>query len=126
PTWRIRKENRLRYGKAIMVGQEIRIPLRKGGQGLFEEKRYEYHKELVEDFFAAYRVDRVTKYKVKSGDNIWTLCRNEFDLPFWLVKQYNQSLKPNGLKPSQELLIPVVSRRQTDVAAFAGKGNVGS
>ncbi|MBU1737987.1 MAG: transglycosylase SLT domain-containing protein, partial [Proteobacteria bacterium] len=47
PTWRIRKENRLRYGKAIMVGQEIRIPLRKGGQGLFEEKRYEYHKELV-------------------------------------------------------------------------------
>lgn len=104
----IRRLNGFRYGKAIRVDQIIKIPLDKVDKDSFEEKRYEYHKEMEEDFLAAYKIDGINHYKIKKGDNIWTLCKEEFELPFWLIKKYNSEVDFGNLKPSQQLVIPVV------------------
>ncbi len=106
--WDIRRINNYRYGRAIHVDQSLTIPLAKVGKDRFEELRYEYHKEMEEDFFAAYRVEGLRHYTIKQGDNIWSLCRNELDLPFWLIKKYNSELDFGNLKPKQRLLVPVV------------------
>ena len=74
----------------------------------FEEKRSEYHKELEEDFFGSYRVETVETYKIKRGDNIWTLCTEVFELPLWVLIKYNPFIDFNSLKPSQKLIVPVV------------------
>ncbi len=109
-TQRIRQLNGFRYGRAIRINQRVKIPLDTTSKEQFEEKRFEYHKEIEEDFFGSYKVDDVQTYRVRYGDNIWTLCRDTFEVPFWLVKKYNPNLDFYELRPAQQIMIPVVSQ----------------
>ena len=106
----IRRLNNMRYGHPIHLGQKLKIPLHRVDKEAFEETRFEYHKELVEDFFAAYRVDALKIYSIKRGDNIWTLSRDVFELPLWLIRRYNGNVDLSALMPSQNLRIPVVEK----------------
>ena len=106
----IRRLNNMRYGHPIHLGQKLKIPLHRVTKEVFEETRFEYHKELVEDFFAAYRVDALKIYSIKRGDNIWTLSRDVFELPLWLIRRYNSNVDLSALMPSQNLRIPVVEK----------------
>lgn len=110
--WDLRRLNNLRYEQSLAVNQQVKIPLGKGDQKRFEAQRYEFHKEMVEDFFAAYRlVEGTRSYRVKQGDTIWSLCQNEFELPFWLIKKYNESVDFSQLKPGVRLVVPRVEAK---------------
>jgi membrane-bound lytic murein transglycosylase D len=106
----LRRLNGMRYGQPIRLGQKLKIPLHRVNREAFEEQRFEYHKELVEDFFAAYRVAQVQLYSIRRGDNIWSLSKDRFELPLWLIRRYNSGVDLNTLMPSQTLRIPVVER----------------
>ena len=106
----IRRLNGFRYGRALHLNQKIKIPLHRATQEEFVEKRFEYHQELAEDFFASYRVQKVHTYSIKRGDNIWTLSRQEFEVPLWLIKRYNAGVDFGALIPSQKLLIPIIEK----------------
>jgi len=111
PTWAIRRLNGLRYGKFLRIHQRIKIPLDNVSREQFEQARIEFHQELQEDFFSVYKIESVQIYRVKNGDNIWTLCNDVFKLPLWLVKKYNPDVDFYSLKRSQKLAIPVVEKR---------------
>jgi membrane-bound lytic murein transglycosylase D len=110
PVGDIRRLNGFQYGRLLQLSQKIKIPLDRVTKNDFEVKRFEYHQELSEDFFASYRVEKVWAYSIKRGDNIWTLSRQEFDVPMWLIKHYNGDVDFSALIPSQKLLIPVVEK----------------
>ena len=110
-TWEIRKLNGFSYGRAIHLGQKIKIPLHRVTREEFEEKRFEYHEEMSQDFFASYRIEKVEAYFIKRGDNIWSLSRDEFEVPLWLIRRFNADLNFNALVPSQKLLIPVIQKK---------------
>jgi LysM repeat protein len=107
----IRRLNGIRYGQMIRIDQHLKIPLHRVTSEEFEENRFEYHRELSEDFFATYRVESVQTYTIKKGDNIWKLSREEFEVPLWLIRRYNMDVDFYKLMPSQKLLIPVVEKR---------------
>jgi peptidoglycan lytic transglycosylase D len=109
-TQTIRSINGFRFGKIIDYNDRIVIPLDQVNKPQFEEKRYEYHKEFEEDFLNAFQIDSVIIYEIKRGDNIWTLCLNEFELPFWLIRKYNPKLDFQRLKPYQKIVVPVVEK----------------
>ncbi|MEE4261997.1 MAG: transglycosylase SLT domain-containing protein [Desulfobacteraceae bacterium] len=106
----IRRLNGLRYGRALQLNQKLKIPLHRVTQEEFVEKRFEFHQELAEDFFASYRVEKVRTYSIKRGDNIWTLSHQEFEVPLWLIKRYNAGVDFSSLMPSQKLIIPVIEK----------------
>jgi membrane-bound lytic murein transglycosylase D len=108
--WEIRRLNGFSYGSVIRLDQQIKIPLIRVSKEEFEEKRFEYHQELTEDFFATFRVEKIEVYHIKKGDNIWTLSRDEFEIPLWLIRRYNANLDIHALVPAQKLLIPVVEK----------------
>jgi len=108
PTSSIRRLNGLRFGHSIKLGQRLKLEFPKISKEDFEEKRYEYHKEIEEDFFAVYKIEGARLYRIKSGDNIWSLCQDEFDLPFWLIRKFNTAHDFNNLKLDEQLIIPVV------------------
>ncbi len=108
--WEIRRLNGFPFGKIIRLDQQIKIPLHRVSKEEFEEKRFEYHKELTEDFFASFRVEKIQTYAIKRGDNIWTLSKEKFEVPIWLIKKYNANLDFNALVPSQKLLIPIIEK----------------
>jgi membrane-bound lytic murein transglycosylase D len=106
----IRRLNGFIYGKKIRINQSTKIPLHKVTKEQFEEKRFEYHQQLSEDFFASYRIEKVEIYFIERGDNMWTLSHEKFDVPFWLIKRYNADIDFSLLKPSQKLIIPLVEK----------------
>jgi membrane-bound lytic murein transglycosylase D len=108
----IRRLNGLRYGRPIRINDSIKIPLGRVTKEAFEEKRFEFHKELAEDFFASFRIEKVQTYTVRRGDNIWTLSKEKFEVPLWLIKKYNAHLNFNALHPSQKLVIPIIEKNQ--------------
>jgi membrane-bound lytic murein transglycosylase D len=110
PTQRIRDLNHLTFHRQIKTHQKIKIPLGSIAKETFEERRYEFHKEISEDFFAAFKVTGVQTYTVKRGDNIWTITHDALDLPFWLMNKYNLGVNFESLHPGQKLLFPVVEK----------------
>ncbi len=108
--WEIRRLNGFSYARKILLDQQIKIPLHRATKEEFEEKRYEYHKEMTEDFFASYRVEKVEVYSIKRGDNIWTLSRDEFGVPLWLIRRFNSDIDFNALVPQQKLKIPIIQK----------------
>ncbi len=106
----IRRLNKLAFGQPLHLHQAIKIPLDDVAAADFESRRYEFHKRLQEDFFAAYRVGEVQHYRVQQGDSHWSLCREKFDLPLWLLKQYNAGVDLAALRIHQPLTIPAIER----------------
>jgi membrane-bound lytic murein transglycosylase D len=106
----IRHLNAIPYGQVIHIGQKLEIPLRRTTKEAFEEQRFEYHKELVEDFFSTYRVEAVQVYRIRKGDTLWTLANEEFELPLWLIRRYNPDADLAALVPARNLRIPVVEK----------------
>jgi len=107
-TQQIRRLNGLRFGRTLHLGQKIKIPLDEIDAAVFEERRYEYHKRLQEDFFAVYRVSELEPYRVRRGDNIWTLCRETFGIPMWLLKHYNMDVDLADLHIQDKIMMPVI------------------
>ena len=107
-TQQIRRLNGLRYGRTLHLGQKVKIPLDKVDAAVFEEQRYEYHKRLQEDFFAVYRVSELEPYRVQRGDNIWTLCRDKFGVPMWLLKHYNMDVDLANLHIQDKIMMPLI------------------
>ena len=105
---RIRRLNGLPFGQSLRLHQRIKIPLEEVAAAEFETRRYEHHKRLQEDFFTAYRIGELQRYRVRPGDSYWTLCREKFDLPLWLLKHYNADVNLALLKVHQPLTIPSV------------------
>lgn len=104
----IRRLNGLSFGRPLHLNQQVKIPLGNVNAADFETRRYEFHKRLQEDFYNAYRVGELQRYRVRPGDSYWTLCREKFDLPLWLLKQYNANINLAALKVHQSLTIPSV------------------
>ena len=108
-TQKIRNLNRLPFGRPISIGQAIKLPLPKSGSERFEEQRYEFHQEILEDFFDSFFVAGTDIYEIKPGDTLWSLCVNELEIPLWLLQKFNPSMNFNSLQPRQKLVYPLVN-----------------
>ncbi|MBI5183365.1 MAG: lytic transglycosylase domain-containing protein [Nitrospinae bacterium] len=111
PTQTIRNLNRLRYGKEIKIGQRIRLSFVNTTPQEFEEKRREYHKGIEEDFFNAYFVENTIITALDAGQGVWDLCREIYEIPYWLLKKYNQDKDLFKLHKGESLVIPIVSTK---------------
>jgi len=111
-TQSIRSLNGFKYGDPISIDQTIEIPIGKINAQQFEILRFEYHKEIEEDFFESFSVQGIETYIVKSGDNIWNVCANELELPIWLVKKYNPGINFKFLYPKQVIKYPIISSNE--------------
>ncbi|WP_419661416.1 LysM: peptidoglycan-binding lytic transglycosylase [Desulfosarcina variabilis str. Montpellier] len=109
-TSRIRHLNNIPYGKPLRLHQAIQIPLDNVTATVFEARRLSFHENLQKEFFAAHRVEELQQYRVKPGDSYWTLCRDKFDLPLWLLRHYNKDINLLALRANQPLIIPAIQR----------------
>ena len=73
--------------------------------------RLEYHRGLEEDFFVNYAITDTLIHQVKNGENLWYLCNYIYNLPFWLIVDYNKEIDFESLKPGDKLVIPAVKAK---------------
>ncbi len=108
----IRKLNGGRNLRRIRHGQFIKIPLATERNRKFIDYRYEYHLGIFEDFFNAYRVEKVQSYTISRGDSLWSLTHETTDAPLWLVRLYNKGIILENLQPGQRIRVPLVEKKE--------------
>lgn len=113
-TQQIRNINRLAFGQVLHLHQKIKIPLHHTDAEAFKQNRYEFHKRLQEDFFAVYHIGELQLYKVRRGDNFWSICREKFEIPMWLLKHCNPDIDLADLRAQQQIQIPVIEKADGD------------
>jgi len=100
--------NNLTPKEEIHPGQTIAVDFINVSVESFEERRFDYHQELQEDFFNSYAIVGLKTYRVEEGDTVWDICYKKFDVPLWLLKKYNTTLSFTHIGSSSNLQIPIL------------------
>lgn len=108
-THRLRVLNGLSPYKDIQIGQSLQLVLSQVSPQEFHRQRLEYHRALQSDFFSNFQIDAVKEYTINRGDNIWYLCNRVFQVPWWLLAQYNENKDLKKLYPGDQIQVPIVS-----------------
>jgi membrane-bound lytic murein transglycosylase D len=108
---RLRELNRLRYDQPVVVGHRVRLDLRHVDAQTFEKRRLAYHRALQEAFFAHYQIAGTHEHIVRRGESVWILAQRKYNVPLWLLRQYNPDLDLSAVLPGTSIIIPLLEVR---------------
>jgi membrane-bound lytic murein transglycosylase D len=110
----LRKLNRLRYGKSLVIGARLKLDFSTVTPEQFEQRRTAYHRSLQEIYFAQYRIIGTKAHTIQRGESIWKLAEKRYNVPIWLLLQYNPDLKLNKIKPGYTVSFPLIEQKTED------------
>jgi len=100
--------------RSIRINQRLLLPLADARWlETFQEKRRAFHLSLEEAFYRQYLVIDVRQIKIRYGENPWSLCNDEGNVPLWLFTKFNRHLDMGNIKVHTLVWLPVV-RERTD------------
>ncbi|HEY7641201.1 MAG TPA: LysM peptidoglycan-binding domain-containing protein [Steroidobacteraceae bacterium] len=104
----LRRLNKMSFATPVIVGRKVKLSFAKVTHDQFEARRMEYHRQLQEAFFTQFRIKDTTTHIVKPGESIWVLAQQRYNIPIWLLRQYNPDLDLGDIRPGTKLVIPIV------------------
>ena len=113
----IRKLNRMSKATPVVIGRRIKLDFARIDRQSFEAKRVAYHKELEEAFFAQFRIAGSDTHTVQRGESIWNLAQKRYNVPIWLLRQYNPDVDLGDVRPGVKLVIPRIEAANTSTSA---------
>ena len=51
------------------------------------------------------------KHVIRRGESIWRLAKGKYNIPIWLLRQYNPDLSISNIKPGTEVTFPRIEQR---------------
>jgi membrane-bound lytic murein transglycosylase D len=114
---RVRQLNRLGAATPVMIGRKLKLDFGKVSRSEFEATRATFHKQLQDVFFSEYRIADTETHVVQKGDSVWLLAERRYNIPVWLLRQYNPDVDLSDVRPGTKLVIPRVNKIGADVAA---------
>jgi membrane-bound lytic murein transglycosylase D len=116
----LRRINRMRYGKPVVIGKRLKLDFSRVTPEEFERARKEYHRLLQEEFFTQFQIAGSEKHVIRRGESLWVLAKRKYKIPMWLLRQYNPDLSINNVKPGTEVTFPRIEAR-ADIDKEASK-----
>jgi membrane-bound lytic murein transglycosylase D len=107
----LRKLNRMRFEKPVVIGQRLKLDFARIPPVEFEQRRLEYHQSLQNEFFDAFTVTGTEQHVLEAGESLWYLAQRKYRVPVWLLRQYNPDLDFAALPAGSALVVPVVEPR---------------
>ncbi|MEA3410057.1 MAG: hypothetical protein U9R74_00775 [Pseudomonadota bacterium] len=107
----MRKLNGLRYGKPVSSGRRLKLDFSEIDREAFEEKRRAFHTAIQTEFFRCYRIGETHEHVLRKGESLWLLTVRKYQVPGWLLRQYNPDLKLNAFRAGMTVRFPVIERR---------------
>jgi membrane-bound lytic murein transglycosylase D len=109
---RLRTINHMRYGAPLVVGEFLLLDFSRISPERFEHRRLEHHRRLQEEFFARFEIDGTSTHTTRRGDSLWTLAEHKYEVPLWLLRQYNPDLDFGALQAGMRITIPQLKERE--------------
>ena len=104
----LRQLNRISFATPVIIGRKVKLDFSKVTPDQFEARRAEYHRALQEAFFTEFRIQGTSEHVIKRGESVWVLAQQRYNIPIWLLRQYNPDLDLGSLQPGARLVIPLV------------------
>jgi membrane-bound lytic murein transglycosylase D len=104
----LRQLNRISFATPVVIGRKLKLDFSKVTPDQFEARRAEYHRALQEAFFTQFRIKGTSDHVIKRGESVWVLAQQRYNIPIWLLRQYNPDLDLGSLQPGARLVIPLV------------------
>jgi membrane-bound lytic murein transglycosylase D len=104
----VRKLNRMTAATPVVIGRKVKLDFSKVTPDQFEARRVAYHRQLQEAFFSEFRISGDTTHVIQRGESVWVLAQQRYNIPIWLLRQYNPDVDLGGLRPGTKLVIPTV------------------
>jgi membrane-bound lytic murein transglycosylase D len=108
-TQRLRDINGLAFRTPVEVGQRIELDLSRVDAASFESLRAAWHKEQQDAFFRDHRITGVHEHVVENGEAVWVLALQRYNVPVWLLRQYNPELDLHKVRKGVRLNFPVLA-----------------
>ena len=106
PTQRLRDINSLSFREAVVVGQSLTLDVGRVDAPTFEQRRRAYHQQIQSDFFAAYQIEDIDSHVIKPGESLWVLAARTYNVPVWLLRQYNPDLNFDRIQTGAVVKFP--------------------
>ena len=110
----LRRLNKMSFATPVVVGRKVKLSFAKVTQDQFAARRMEYHRQLQEVFFTQFRIEDTTTHIVRAGESIWIIAQQRYNIPLWLLRQYNPDLDLGDIRPGTKLVIPLVEPTATE------------
>lgn len=125
---RLRRINKMRYKKPVVIGKRLKLYFRKVKPDEFERQRREYHRTLQGEFFERFQIVGSKQHVIRRGDSLWVLAKRKYRVPMWLVRQYNPDLDLSNIRRGYKVTFPKLEPRERptepEAAATSGKSRL--
>ncbi len=106
---RLKRLNKLRPEQPLIAGRRLKLDFSHAIAERFEQLRIAYHQSLQLDYFRRYRIVGVLEHAIIAGDNLWMLAVQQYQVPMWLLRQYNPDIDVGTVLPLDSIIfVPVV------------------
>ena len=105
-TQRLRDINGMPFRQAVMIGRQLKLDFSQVSPEMFEQRRLEYQRQTQEAFFLANQVTDTLEHVVRSGESLWVLALRRYQVPVWLLRQYNPDLDLDRVMPGTVVKFP--------------------
>jgi membrane-bound lytic murein transglycosylase D len=106
---KLRTLNKLAPSAQMQIGRILKLDFSQVSAEQFEARRRSYHQQVQEAFFAQYRIVGSDTHVMKRGESIWVLSQKAYNVPVWLLRQYNPDLDLADVRPGVKLVIPRIA-----------------
>jgi len=112
----LRTLNGMKYGTVLQIGRRLQLDFSRVSMSEFEQRRIAHHRELQALYFSRHHIAGSEVHTVRSGESVWVLSQRRYDLPLWLLRQYNPDVDFAALRPGTRLVIPRVEQIAEEAA----------
>ncbi|WP_201063358.1 MULTISPECIES: transglycosylase SLT domain-containing protein [Thiorhodovibrio] len=120
----LRADNALGDDKPLMIGQRLKLDFSHISAEQFEQQRIAFHRNRQLDYFAQYRITGVAEHLIREGQSLWDIAVKTYQIPLWLLRQYNPDVETNAVLPlDRPLYVPIVETRMKSNASLTAVGN---
>jgi membrane-bound lytic murein transglycosylase D len=106
---RLRRLNDLGQQGPLIVGRRLKLEFSHATRKRFLQQRIAFHKSRQLAYFRRHRISGVVEHRVKEGDNLWLLAVQQYEIPLWLLRQYNPDIRVDSvLSLDGVVVVPLV------------------
>jgi membrane-bound lytic murein transglycosylase D len=106
PTQRLRDINGLEFDRAVVIGERLKLEFDAIDVRTFEQRRVDYQQSTQEAFFSSYQITETVEHVIRPGESLWILARRHYQVPVWLLRQFNPDLDFDLIKPGMVVKFP--------------------